>query len=96
MKITVDNYKNFAINKDDSNNYSHNCTLHFPNGNMLGGVDHYMKKSVKTLIDYYVRRAYKEGLRWFPAGQYTVEVETSTNICFPEGLKTHKFTFTID
>lgn len=79
MKITVGAYENQAINNGALWS-TVNTTLTLRCGGWkgadgrIGGCDHFMKTSVKSIVDHYVRRVKREGL----PGEHKVEIQMTT------------------
>ena len=80
MQVKVGNYTNQKIN-GNTNIRSQDCTLVKVNPNGvkmgLGGVNHFTKKSIDTLVKYYVRRLQRDGSWGFHGAKYTIEITLS-------------------
>lgn len=75
MQVNVAEYKNRKLNSASTDNtYTRDCVLiTSADGSRLGGVDHYMKKSVKQIVSYYVSRLKREDA---DKGFYIVNIVT--------------------
>ena len=80
MQVKVGKYANQKIN-GDTNIRSEHCALVKVNPNGvkmgLGGVNHFTKKSVDTLVKYYVRRLQRDGDWGYQGAKYTIEITLS-------------------
>jgi len=73
MKFVTDLYTNYAINyQPDSIGCTVDTTIKFADGTLLGGCDHFMKKSFKDIVTYYHRRAKRDG----QFGRHTITITT--------------------
>ena len=72
-------YVNFKLN-DSGQLYTKNVNITYPDGTVLGGIDHYKVKSVAKIISYYIKRLQKEKAK---PGNYTISIETSLEIVGP-------------
>lgn len=91
MDIKVGDYKNAKINMSGAI-WTRKCTLIADDGFgiSLGGVDHFMKKSVRALVAYYVRRLKTDESYGYPGAKYTLIISASKSICGPSVDTTFK------
>jgi hypothetical protein len=62
MKIVTSIFTNHAINyQPNSIGCTTDTTLKYEDGRLLGGCDHFMKKSFNEIVAYYTRRIKREG-----------------------------------
>lgn len=75
VTITVGKYENMAINGNTSTN-TKDTTL-MPVGSKrggLGGVDHFMKRSIKSIVAAYVARLKRDPDYGYPGAKYNIEI----------------------
>ena len=71
MDIIVGNYENRRVN-EKANVWTIDTTLE-PAG--LGGVDHYMCRSVKMIVSRYVRRLKRDSNYGYPGAKYNIVIK---------------------
>lgn len=75
MKINVADYENILVNGGPGRSSTYSCSLvNVKTDSGLGGVDHSMKGSVKSIVDSYVRRLKRDGDYGFPGAEYVIEI----------------------
>lgn len=84
MKVSIGKYENIQIN-NGAPLYTKHVFIEGEDGRRLGGVDHFMKKSTRQLVNYYVRRIKKE--QW--VGKFTINIILRKGM-FGEVVKTNK------
>lgn len=87
MKITVGKYVNERINRDvvEGQRRTVDCTLRPVDDDRvgLGGCDHFMCTSIKTIVSYYVRRLKRATHYGYPGASYNIEITLSDEMCGP-------------
>ena len=90
MQVKIAPYDNQAINANGPL-FTTNCTLNGYHGGRLGGCDHYMKKSVKSIVTYYTNRMIREGV----VGKFEIEIDLVEGICSRKVVKSFRIKFTV-
>ena len=83
MNIIVGEYNNVKINSS-GNLWTRNCSLVADNGISLGGCDHFMTKSIRGMVAYYVRRLKTDESYGFPGAKYTITITAGKSMCGPD------------
>lgn len=89
MKITVGEYENLKINRDNGKWWSRDTSLIKP-GELggLGGVDHYRCRSIKTIVRRYIQRLQRDDYYGYPGAVHNIVIILGIGICSRSNAKT--------
>ena len=79
MKIIVDDFDNEQINAG-AQFYTISATLVNINDERLGGVDHFMCCSIRTIVSRYVSRLKRDGYYGYAGAKYNIVIEMRRGI----------------
>ena len=75
MEIKVGDYQNFKVNNLNKFQTEDTTLVGVNNESRLGGVDHFMCVSIKTIVSRYVRRLKRDDYYGYPGAKYTIEID---------------------
>jgi hypothetical protein len=81
MQVIIGEYENIAINTDETTEWTVDCAMdRVDQGTGLGGVNHYAKKSIRALVNYYERRLLRDSYYGVPGAKYEIVIELSKTV----------------
>ena len=89
MEIEVGDYQNVKINGNVNVCTTYATLVGSNNETRLGGVDHFMCQSIKTIVNRYVRRLKRDSYYGYPGAKYIIEIGMKEGFHFSTG-KEHK------
>ncbi len=75
IKIIVDDYDNEQINSGALLHTINTTLMNADDGSRLGGVDHFMCQSIKTIVRRYVNRLKRDGYYGYAGAKYNIVIE---------------------
>ncbi len=80
MKIIVGDYDNEQVNRGAPLYTVNTRLVKIGEQNGLGGVDHFMCQSIKTIVSRYVSRLKRDNSYGFPGAKYNIIIEMRADI----------------
>ncbi len=75
MKIIVDDYDNEQVNSGALLHTINTSLVDINNGSRLGGVDHFMCSSIRTIVARYKSRLKRDNSYGYPGAAYNIVIE---------------------